>query len=71
MLRNIKTHDSKKKRQIKAKSTPLEPSCLKRLCRKLSVPWFEQQGKYFGLKIKKSGCLNGIFFFLFSFPHIA
>jgi hypothetical protein len=50
----------------------LEPSYPKPLYSKLSVPWLEQQGKYIGLKIKKSGNYYNILpkrdiFFLFSF----
>jgi hypothetical protein len=63
-----------KKSRIKTKSTPLDPPCLKPQHRKLSVIWLEQQGKYIGLKIKKSGSYNSILpkghlcFFLLSLP---
>jgi hypothetical protein len=59
---------------MKTKSEPLEPPCPKPLYSKLSVIWLEQQGKYIGLKIKKSGGyynflpkrhIFSFFFFLF------
>ena len=40
--------------------TLLEPPFPKPLFRGLTVSWLEQQGKYIGLKIKKSGCNHDI-----------
>jgi hypothetical protein len=54
MLRNKNTIAPKQGVRSKQKNTPLEPPCPKPLHRILSVPWPEQQGKYCGLKIKKS-----------------